>query len=137
MRMKVYKWKNKKVIILFIIFWILLSINAIIAKEFLLSPIIEWWINTTILLSVVLLCVLTYRAAIGLFYQILFLPISWFAHAVLTVPAAFVMGIIILDPNHIRTEGEHRAIFILASLPVLFFALSKSKLFAEEVLIKK
>ncbi len=137
MIMKIHKWRNRNVIAFFIIYWLVLSLNAIIANKLELPSIIEWWINTAIILSVVLLCVLTYRTKIKILYQIIFIPISWFAHAVLTASAAFVMGIIRLDPNHIRTNGEHRAIFILASLPVLFFALSKSKLFVEEVLTKK
>ena len=135
--MKRYKWKNRNVIAFFIIYWLVLSVNTVISNKLEIPSIIEWWVNTAIILSVILLCVVTYRTKIKLFYQIIFLPISWFAHAVLTAAAAFVMGIIRLDPNHIRTDGEHRAIFILASLPVLFFALSKSKLFVEEVLTNK
>jgi len=135
--MKLYMWKTKNVIAFFIIYWLVLSINTVIANQLELLSTIEWWINTSIFLSVVLLCILTYRTKIKILYQIIFLPISWFTHAISTAAAAFVMGIIRLDPNHIRTEGEHRAIFILASLPVLLFALSKSKLFVEEILTNK
>lgn len=134
--MRIQKWKFWTTIIALFLYWLLLSIDAMLAKEFELPTLTEWWINTLIFFSLMVLCIFTYRTKLNIFYRLLFLPAYWLAHAALTIPAAFVLGILMYDSNHIRTSGEHRAVFILASLPILIFAMNKSKLFTKTIITK-
>ncbi len=128
MRIKIYLSRYNISIILFVVYWMLLSINVLVVKQLMLSSIAEWWINTIFFLSMVLLCVLNYKKHLNIFYRLLFIPAAWIAHAILTIPASSVLGIIMHDPNHLRTAGEHRAVFILASIPILLLFANKSKI---------
>ena len=130
-------WKTRNTIIALIIYWVLLSLNAYMAKLLEYSHSIEWRLSTIIFLSIVLLCILTYVPKLNIFYRLLLIPAALLVHAILTAPAAQLLGIIMLDPDHIRTNGEHRAVFIIASLPILVFVMKKSKLFTEMIFIDK
>ena len=101
------------------------------------SNLTEWWFSTIIFLSIILLCILTYIPKLNIFYRLLLIPAALLVHAILTAPAAQVLGIIMLDPDHIRTSGEHRAVFIIASLPISIFAMNKSTLFTKQLFINK
>ena len=130
-------WKTRNTIIAFIIYWVLLSLNAHMAKLLEYSNLTEWWFSTIIFLSIILLCILTYIPKLNIFYRLLLIPAALLVHAILTAPAAQVLGIIMLDPDHIRTSGEHRAVFIIASLPISIFAMNKSTLFTKQLFINK
>jgi len=89
----------------------------------------EWWINTFIFYVIALVCITTFKNKLRKIYKVGLTISIWLIHAILTAPSAFLLGILKFDPNHIRTQGEHRAIFILASLPILFYLMQKSKIF--------
>jgi|GEM_PF-2628954 len=132
-KMEVYKCNTRNTIIALIIYWLCLSLNVIIAKELELSELTEWWLNTIVFLIIVFLSILTYRTGLNIYLRILFIPAAWLVHAILTIPAAQVLGILMFDPDHIRTSGEQRAVFLLASLPVLIFFMNKSTLFTKQL----
>lgn len=87
--------------------------------------------NTAVLFASVILLLFTLRKKIKMVYMISAIPASWIAHAIFTFPAAILLGIIKYNPEHIRTAGEHRAVFILASIPIIVGVLMYSKLFQE------
>jgi len=124
--------KYKKTTIVFILYWFLISINVSVSMKYGLTPIMEWWMNTFVFLLFMLTFLLTHNERVSIFYKLLFIPVSWLIHAILTIPSAYVLGILMFNQNHIRTMGEHRAVFILASLPIFFFGMTKSKLFSDE-----
>ena len=76
-----------------------------------------------------MLIVFTVRERIKMIYKLLIIPASWLIHTVLTFPAALLLGILKYDPEHIRTAAEHRAVFVLASIPIILFGMKKSRLF--------
>ncbi len=121
------KMRNQTIFI--VSYFILLTINTKCAKIFLYSSITEWWINTTILFLFIALMIFTFQKKASLIFKILAVPVSWIIHAILSVPAALVLGVLKFDPKHIRTAGEHRAVFILASIPMLIYFMRKSNLF--------
>jgi hypothetical protein len=123
------KTKARNQIIFVFLYVFLISVNTKCAKVIFYSPMTEWWINTTILFLFIALMIYTFQKKTSLIYKILAIPVSWIIHAILSVPAALVLGILKFDPKHIRTAGEHRAVFILASIPILIYFMRKSKLF--------
>lgn len=135
--MRITHWKSRNVIIALFIYWALLSVNAHLSNLYELTHLTEWWINSFIFLSIVLLCILTYRANLIIYYRLLFIPAALLVHAIFTAPAAQLLGIIMLDLDHVRTDGEHRAVFILASLPILIFVMNKSTFFSNQLFINK
>lgn len=79
--------------------------------------------------GIVILCMATERGGWPLIRRAAFVPASLVAHAVLTVPAAAALGILAHDPERTRSAAEGRAVFLLASLPVLAYAMWRSRLF--------
>jgi len=128
--MKTYNYKIKNTIVILALYWILLTFNTMIAMQFVMHQLIEWWISTFILMSIIGLCLLTYHKKLSILKLILYFPGAWLFHAILTIPTAQLLGLLMLDANHIRTRGEHRAIFILSSIPILIYFISKSRLFS-------
>jgi len=127
--MKLTKLIFNKTLITFFLYWILISINVMISTRYKFASITEWWMNTAIFLLFMLVFILTNNSNKSLFIKLFFVPISWLIHAVLTIPSAFALGILMYDQNHIRSMGEHRAVFILASIPIIYFGMSRSNLF--------
>jgi len=123
---------NKKVFLFFATYFLAIAINIQVSKHLELTNTIEWWLNTLILYVFVLTCIATLTKRLKPIYKLGLLISIWFIHAIFTTPKAFLLGILKFDPNHIRTQGEHRAIFILASLPILFYLIKKSKIFLTE-----
>ena len=121
--------KRKSIIIISTLYWLLLSINTFYAKKIDYSTSTEWWINTIVMLLIIAISLLTYKVNIKIIYKILILPIAWLCHAILTIPSGILLGIIKFDPENIRKASEHRAIFVISSIPVLFYFVSNSKLF--------
>ena len=106
-----------------------IALNVQISKIIHCSNVLEWWINTFILYIFIIIFVVKSIKKVKLLYKVGIIISIWFIHAFLTIPAAFILGILIFDPNNIRTQGEHRAVFILASLPIFFYLMQKSKIF--------
>jgi len=131
--MKLNRIKYKKTVIAFILYWFLITINVTVSMKYGLTSIVEWWMNTFVFLLFMLTFMLKPNSKLSLPFKILFMPASWLIHAILTIPSSLVLGVLKYDPEHIRTMGEHRAIFILASLPIIFYGMSKSKLFSNEL----
>lgn len=129
--MNIAKINIRNMMIIFILYWMIISINVIIANMLQMTPITEWWLHTIIFLLFVTLFILTFRNKVKIIYRLLIIPASWIVHVIMTIPAAFSLGILMYSPDHIRTNGEHRAVFILASLPILVYLLTKSKLFVK------
>jgi hypothetical protein len=125
--------KYGNIIITMVIYWLLLSVNMLITKVLNLSSLTEWWMNTVVLMILVVICLATLRTCLKILYKLTLIPIVWIVHAILTIPSSFVLGIIMNDPDHIRTNGEHRAVFILSSLPIIFMLMQKSKLFITNI----
>ena len=82
-----------------------------------------------IFFALVILCMATERGDWPLLKRAAFVPASLAGHAILTIPMAAALGILAYDPTHVRTVGEQRAVFILASLPILAYAMWRSRLF--------
>jgi hypothetical protein len=127
MKISSIQFTNQFIIVFF--YLILIAINTEVSIFLQVSTIIEWWISTTILFVVIVFMIFSYQKKATLIYKIIAIPVSWIIHAILSVPAALVLGILKFDPNHIRTAGEHRAVFLLASIPLLIYFMRKSTLF--------
>lgn len=121
------KISNQKVLILS--YFVLITVNTQCAKYFAYPSMTEWWINTAFLIACVLLLLFTFEKKLKTVSKILAIPLSWLIHAILTIPAAFLLGILKYNPDQIRTAAEHRAIFVLASIPIILFVLKKSRIF--------
>lgn len=130
MRNIAFYFRNKFVIVSLL--FIIITINTQVSKAINLTNITEWWMNTTILFLFIMLIIFCSSSRPRIRFYILAFPLSWIAHSLLTIPAALILGILKYDPNHIRTAGEHRAVFILASIPIIIYFLVKSKLSEKE-----
>lgn len=130
MKFKELKLKNR--IIAITTYFVLVAINSSLSKGFGLPSLTEWWINTSFLLVFASLLIFTFNKDINTFVKVIIIPCTWLVHAILTVPAAMLLGILMYDPNHLRTAAEHRAVFILAGIPIIIFILKKSKLFSDK-----
>lgn len=84
---------------------------------------------TVAFFGIIIVCMLTERGRWPVWKRIAFLPASFLAHVVLTVPSGAVMGVLMRSPDHVRTIGEQRAGFLMASFPVLIFSMRQSRLF--------
>lgn len=78
---------------------------------------------------IIIVCMATERGGWTVLKRAAFVPASLAAHAFLTLPAAAALGILMYDPDRVRSIAEQRAVFILASLPVLAYAMWRSRLF--------
>jgi len=47
----------------------------------------------------------------------------------LTIPSGSALGVLMRMPNRVRTTGEQRAVFLLASIPILIYSMRRSSLF--------
>ena len=121
--------QDKNKIIAISIYLILFTLNSKISRVFEIETKAEWWINTSFLLIFTVFVVITFNVEWKIVYKILILPGVWIVHAIFTIPATTILGIIKYDPGNLRTAGEHRAVFIFASIPILIFLLNKSKFF--------
>jgi hypothetical protein len=74
----------------------------------------------------------TQRSGWRVWKRVLFLPACFIAHVVLTIPAAAALGILMYSFNHVRSVAEQRAVFILASIPILVYSMWQSSLFVRE-----
>ena len=83
--------------------------------------------------AIIILCVATERGRWPLWKRLVFVPASFVMHVVLTIPAGAMLGVLMRSPDHVRTVGEQRAVFILASLPVLLYAMHQSRLFVRSL----
>ena len=79
--------------------------------------------------GLIILCMLTERGGWSHLKRAAFVPASLAAHALLTVPMAAALGILVYEPDRVRSAAEQRAVFVLASLPVLAYAMWRSRLF--------
>jgi len=121
--------KLRNQIILLSSYFFLITLNTQCAKYFAYSNLTEWWINTTFLFACVLVLIFTFNKPLKTFYKILAIPASWLVHAIFTIPAALALGILKYNPDQLRNAAEQRAVFILASLPIIYFIVKKSKIF--------
>ncbi len=112
-------------------YFLFILVNTQCALYFNYSIMTEWWINTFLLMASVLLLIFTCKTSLNMALKILAIPLSWIIHVILTIPAALVLGILKYNPDQIRNAAEHRSVFILASLPVVYFVLKKSRIFQE------
>ena len=115
-----------KIVGILLLYWFLLVVNVTFASKYNIANVFEWWISSSVFLVFIAAFVFTHHQNIRLVYKIVLLPASLLLHAILTILAASLLGILMYDENHIRTSGEHRAIFILASLPIFLFFMFKS-----------
>lgn len=121
------KFKNQ--IIFTSIYFSCILVNTQCAKYFDYSSLTEWWINTVFLVAAVLLFIFTCKTTLRMITKIMAIPAGWIIHAILTIPAAMLLGILKFNPDQIRNAAEHRAVFILASLPIIYFVIRKSSVF--------
>jgi len=124
-----FYFRNKFAIVSLL--FIIITINTQVSKANNLANMTEWWINTIFLLLFIAIMVFTFQKQVSIRYKILVIPVSWLVHGLLTIPAAMVLGILKYNPNHIRTAGEHRAVFILASIPIVIYFITKSNFLKE------
>lgn len=124
------KIKNTYAFIIF--YWGIISVNTYLSSIIIYSTKIEWWINTILMLAIVVLCLQTFIKRINWFYKAIAIPTTWLAHAIISAPVAIMLGIIKFDPENIRRASEHRAVFILSSIPILLFYMNKSSLFINQ-----
>ena len=85
--------------------------------------------------ALVTICMATLGDRWSRWRRLLFIPGSLLAHIVLTLPVASSFGILMRMADRERTIPEQKAIFILAALPILVFAMHQSRLFTRTVKI--
>jgi len=119
---------------LVMLYWGLITINTYLSLKLDYSTMIEWWINTILMLSIVVLCLQTFTKELKWQIKAIAIPITWLVHAIISAPAALMLGVIKLDPENLRRASEHRAIFIISSIPILLFYMNKSSLFIKNEL---
>ncbi len=81
---------------------------------------------------IIIVCMATQRSGWRVWKRILYLPACFIVHVVLTIPAAATLGIMMYSLNHTRSVAEQRAVFILASIPILVYSMRQSRLFVRE-----
>lgn len=123
---------TKKILITLFSYGLLLSVNTHFATSFEYSTLAEWRINTIIMLSIVVISIVSWKLNIKKVYRLLLLPAAWLAHALFTIPSALILGILKFDPFNIRKASEHRAVFVIASVPVLVFFIHNSYFFKQK-----
>lgn len=127
MNWRIPKFNNQ--IVFISVYFLFLLANTQCALYFNYSSMTEWWINTIFLMASVLLLIFTFKTKLNKALKILVIPLSWIIHAIFTIPAALLLGILKYNPDQIRNAAEHRSVFILASLPIICFVLKKSRIF--------
>jgi len=115
----------------YIVLGLYLLIISIPANYFEFEPLKEWRINTVVLLLFTSFFVVTSIKKYKIIKIIIYVFSIWVVHFLLTIPASYILGILIKDPNHIRTIAEHRSVFLLASLPIFIYLMNLSKYFYE------
>jgi hypothetical protein len=80
---------------------------------------------------IVILCMITERGTMKIWQRIAAVPVAFLLHAALTIPASSALGVLKYAPDHVRTLGEQRAVFLIASLPVLLLAMWRSRPFVK------
>ena len=78
---------------------------------------------------VIAICMMTQRTGWPLWKRVAFLPATFAAHVILTVPSASALGVLMRSADHVRTVGEQWAVFLLASIPILVYSMRQSYLF--------
>ncbi len=124
-------WKHMPLWTVFFFYWLLCAWTPDLLK-FIGFPAANFWhANTAIMLILAAVCVFTERFSLTLWKKIVLIPGAFIVHAIFTIPAAITLGVLKFSPDHIRTQGEHQAIFFLSSLPVVVFVMWCSRIFVK------
>ena len=87
------------------------------------------WVISGAFFLLIIVCMATQRTGWPPWKRIACLPASFVAHVVLTIPASAALGVLKHSVDHDRTDAEQRAVFLLASIPILAYSMWQSRLF--------
>ena len=78
---------------------------------------------------IIIICMVTERGRWQIWKRMIYIPLCFLFHVLLTIPSSAALGILKFSPDHVRTHAEQRAVFLLASIPILVYSMRQSRLF--------
>ncbi len=125
-----YKWKWPNFWFGIILFWLISMIGmGIIQRTGADFPETGW--VTLVMLSYLILCMANERGEWSGNKKVVFVLIGWVVELALSIPVAMTIGILYGLAG--KTELAGRGIEFFASLPVVIYAMRRSKLFVTKV----
>lgn len=122
-------WRQISVWIVASVYWLISVFASAIQKSLGLGEGDGVRVIAAAFFLIVIICMITQRTQWRLWKRILYLPASFVAHVILTVPSAAALGVLMRSAGHGRTYAEQRAVFLLASIPILAYSMKQSYLF--------
>ena len=117
-----YRWQHKRLWPGLILYWLIATGGA----KFIEERYEAGWV-ILIMLIFISICMITERGQWKLWQRRGLVPLSWIVEALLSPFAAFTVGALVYSSG--REHLVDRAIAFFASLPIIIFAMRKSKLF--------
>ena len=122
-------WRQISVWVLASVYWLISVFASVIQKSVGLGEGDGVPVIAAAFFLIVITCMITQRTQWRLWKRILYLPASFLAHVILTIPSSEALGIAKRSAGHGRTDAEQRAVFLLASIPILVYSMKQSYLF--------
>jgi len=126
-------WKLLRSVLGFSSFWISITVIANLMEERNNELLTYWNVNSGVMLLFVMICLITSRIELKLWQKLAWWLSIFPIHVLFTIPAAATLGILMYDDNHIRTLGEHRAVFFIAAVPIIYIAMWNSRIFYSKI----
>jgi len=124
------RWRQTSVWIVVSVYWLISVFSSAIQKSIGLGEGDGVWVIAAAFFLIILACMITQRTQWRLWKRIAYLPLSFVAHVLLTVPSSMALGILKRSTDaYARTDAEQRAVFLLASIPIVVFSMRQSRLF--------
>lgn len=123
-----FRWRWGRVALALIIYWLTSTVGAGLLVRTGYSSSEQGWI-IILMLSFVSICMVTERGQWSTWKRLGFVPLAWLVHAVLT-PLTLGLGILVYQSG--RPELLDRAITFFASIPVVLWAMWRSRLFVAQ-----
>jgi lysylphosphatidylglycerol synthetase-like protein (DUF2156 family) len=111
------------------VYWVISVFSSQIQKLLGLGEGDGVWVIAATFFLIVIICMITQRTGWRLWKRIVYLPASFLAHVILTIPSSAALGILMRTVGRERTVAEQRAVFLLASIPILVYSMRQSYLF--------
>lgn len=126
-----YRWMHARVWLWLILYWLISTIGAgIIARAGADVTAEVAWI-VIVMLALVSVCMATERGQWKVWQRIGFVFLAWIVQAILTIFTLFTFGVLMYWGG--RSDLVDRVTVFVASIPVVVFAMRRSKLFVTEV----
>ena len=125
-----YRWHRRRFWLAILIYWFLGTLGAGALARWGAQRHEEAWVISLMLLFVIV-CTSTERGRWKVWQRVAFVPAAWLGHALLSVPAVLAVGIPLAAGP--RPDFADRMVTLVASIPVIVFAMRQSRLFVRRV----